>query len=146
MAGGAGFGGGDEEMISGINVTPLVDVVLVLLVIFLMTAPVLYQKAIKVDLPKAKTGEETKASPFSFSVNPAGEYFYGKDKVTLDEIAQQVQALAAGGKNMAEETAVISADQATPHGNVVKLMDTLRAAGLVRFGLNVEMPAAGAAK
>jgi biopolymer transport protein ExbD len=53
------FDSGDDELIAGINVTPLVDVVLVLLVIFLITAPVIYQSAIKVQLPKASSGEHS---------------------------------------------------------------------------------------
>lgn len=135
MAGGAGFGGSDEEVISGINVTPLVDVVLVLLVIFLMTAPVLYQSAIKVQLPKAATGEEAAKSPLNFTVNSTGEVFWNSDQLSWEELDKRLAAL---GQQAPETTAMISADQATPHGNVIKLMDALRQHGLTRFALNVE--------
>ena len=134
MAGG-NFGGGDDEVISGINVTPLVDVVLVLLVIFLMTAPVLYQSAIKVQLPKAKSAEETSKTALTFTISPEGKLYWNKDELTWEQLGER---LAAMGTKTADETAVISADQATPHGIVIKLMDALRTAGLTRFALNVD--------
>jgi biopolymer transport protein ExbD len=130
------FGGGDEESISGINVTPLVDVVLVLLVIFLMTAPVLYQSAIKVQLPKASSGEEASAkSPLNFTINAAGKVFWNSEELSWDKLGGRLKAM---GAKVGEETAMISADEATPHGVVIKLMDALRNGGLVKFALNVE--------
>ena len=135
MAGGS-FGSSDDEMISGINVTPLVDVVLVLLVIFLITAPVLYQSAIKVQLPKAKSGESAEKSPLSLSVTKEGELSWDKQKLTWDELTQRLTQM---GPQLTEQTALISADQATPYSLVIKLMDTLRQAGLTRFALNVEV-------
>jgi biopolymer transport protein ExbD len=129
------FGGGDEEYVSGINVTPLVDVVLVLLVIFLMTAPVLYQSAIKVQLPKAKTAESQEKSPLEFTITKSGETLWNKERVDLATLGAKVAELV---KKNPDQTAIISADEAASHGSVVKLMDALRQAGLVRFALNVE--------
>ena len=130
------FGGADEESISGINVTPLVDVVLVLLVIFLMTAPVLYQSAIKVQLPKARSGEEASAkSPLNFTINAEGKVYWNGEELSWDKLSDRLKAM---GPKLSDETAMISADQATPHGIVIKLMDALRTSGLVRFALNVE--------
>jgi biopolymer transport protein ExbD len=136
MAG--GFSTSDEDMISGINVTPLVDVVLVLLIIFLITAPVIYQSAIKVQLPKAKSGEEAQKSPLSFALSKEGNLAWDKDKISWDELSRR---LASMGQQANEQTAIISADEATPHGTVIRLMDALRQAGLHRFALNVEAPA-----
>jgi biopolymer transport protein ExbD len=129
------FGGASDEMISGINVTPLVDVVLVLLVIFLMTAPVIYQSAIHVQLPKASTGETGAKSPLDFSITREGEVHWGKDVVSWEQLAERLSTL---GPSASAETATISADQATPHGTVVRLMDALRQAGLTRFALSVD--------
>ncbi len=140
MAGG-NFGGAEDDYVSGINVTPLVDVVLVLLVIFLMTAPVLYQSAIKVQLPKAKTGDSNpEKNPLNFTISKEGKVLWDKTEVDWNTLAQKVSEVVA--KNP-DQAALISADEATPHGTVVKLMDTLRQAGLTRFALNVESPAAG---
>lgn len=132
------FSSSDDDLISGINVTPLVDVVLVLLIIFLITAPVLYQSAIKVQLPKAKSGEQTQKSPMNFTISKDGELSWDKQKMDWDELGKRLAKL---GAQAGDETAIISADTATPHGTVIKLMDTLRQAGLTRFALNVEAPA-----
>lgn len=141
MAG--GFSTNEEEVFSGINITPLVDVVLVLLVIFLMTAPVIYQSAIKVQLPKAKSGEQNEKSPFQFTLTREGNVAWDKEQLDWDSLGKRL----AGIDNQAgDQTAVISADEATPHGTVVKLMDMLRQAGLTRFAMNVDSGAAGAGR
>lgn len=137
MAGG-GFST-DDEVISGINVTPLVDVVLVLLVIFMVTAPVIYQSAIKVQLPKAQNGEQIdQKSPLNFTIDRAGEVSWGAEKLDWNTLGARLTALVKSTPDPATLTALISADQATPHGIVIKLMDTLRQNGLSRFALNVD--------
>jgi biopolymer transport protein ExbD len=137
-----GFGGSsDEDLISGINVTPLVDVVLVLLIIFMITAPVIYQSAIKVQLPKARTGEESPKSPLQFSLNKEGDIFWGSEKIDWAGLGQRLSAI---GPSITEQTALISADEQTAHGTVIRLMDVLRNSGLTRFALNVD--SANAAK
>jgi biopolymer transport protein ExbD len=133
----AGGFSSDDDVISGINVTPLVDVVLVLLIIFMITAPVIYQSAIKVQLPKAKTGEESQKSPLSFTITKAGDLMWDGKKTDWVALNDRLKAM---GPQTGQETAVISADEATPHGTVIRLMDMLREAGLVRFALNVEAP------
>ena len=122
-------------MIAAINVTPLVDVVLVLLIILMITAPAIYQSAIKVQLPSAKSGEGTDKSPLSFSITKEGDVLWEKDKLDWVTLGQR---LAGWKSEPGKDTAVISADQATQHGTVIKLMDILRQAGITRFALNVE--------
>lgn len=126
---------GDEELIAGINITPLVDVVLVLLVIFLMTAPVIYQSAIKVQLPQAKTGIAAEKSPLSFTITKEGELLWDNHPINWETLEQRLKAM---GPHAASEAAIISADKQTPHGTVIRLMDALREVGLTRFALNVE--------
>jgi biopolymer transport protein ExbD len=138
MAGGASFSDDNDELISGINVTPLVDVVLVLLIIFLITAPVIYQSAIKVQLPRAQTGEEAEKSPLSFTISKDGQLSWNKETLDWNTLPQRLSALGPG---ISEQTATISADEATPHGTVIRLMDALRQAGLTRFAMNVESSA-----
>jgi biopolymer transport protein ExbD len=135
MAGSFGSSSADDEIFAGINVTPLVDVVLVLLIIFMITAPVLYQSAIKVQLPKAKSGEQGNKSPLMFTLSKEGNLSWDKESMDWNTLGQRLKAL---GAQISEETATISADEATPHGTVIKLMDALRQAGLTRFALNVE--------
>ncbi len=131
----AGFAGGDDdELVSAINVTPLVDVVLVLLVIFMMTAPVIYQSSIKVQLPRAKSGEQAEKSPLQFSLTKEGELLWDKDKITWEILAEKLGALGV----LTEQTALISADENTSYAVVIRLMDSLRKAGLTKFALNVD--------
>jgi biopolymer transport protein ExbD len=125
----------DDEVFAGINVTPLVDVVLVLLIIFMITAPVLYQSAIKVQLPKATTGEQNQKSNFNFTLTKEGNLLWNKDIITWEQLTQRLKAVKTP---VAEETAMISADEGTPHGTVVKLMDSLREAGLTHFAIQTE--------
>jgi len=135
---GSSFGGQDEGFFADINITPLVDVVLVLLVVFMITAPVIYQSAIKVQLPKAKSGDSQEKSPFQFSITKDGQLALGSEKISdWNVLPDRIKKLATG-KNLADEVAMISADQASSHGQVIKLMDILRQNGLTRFGLTVE--------
>lgn len=134
MAGFAGSGG-DDELITGVNITPLVDVVLVLLIIFMIAAPVIYQSAVKVQLPKARSGEPQQQSPLNFTITKDGALSLDKE---LLEWSSLTKRLTAFGEKITEQTAIISADQATPHGSVIQLMDALRQSGLTRFALNVE--------
>ena len=136
MAGGFA-GSGDDDVISAINITPLVDVVLVLLIIFMITAPVIYQSAIKVQLPKARSGEEAQRSALNFTITKEGAVMWDKEQVDWASLGTRLSAL---NEKNPEQTAIISADEATPHGTVIKLMDSLRQAGLTRFALNVEGP------
>lgn len=127
--------GSDDEMISSINVTPLVDVMLVLLVIFMITAPVIYQSAIQVDLPKAATGEETDAPGVRFTLPREGGVYWNDEKIAWDEVAPRLEDLPPETR---KQTVTITADEATPHGEVVRLMDILREHGLTRYALTVE--------
>ncbi len=126
---------GEDEIFSGINIAPLVDVVLVLLIIFMITAPAIYQSAIKVSLPKASTGESSQKSPLSFTLTQNGELSWNGEKVDWDTLGKRLAGL---GEAAQKEPAMVSADTATPHGTVVRLMDALRQAGIYRFALNVE--------
>ena len=84
---------------------------------------------------QARTGEEASAkNPLNFTVNAEGKVFWNAEELSWEKLGERLKAMP----NVAEETAMISADQATPHGVVIKLMDALRSSGLVRFALNVE--------
>lgn len=124
-----------DEMITGINVTPLVDVVLVLLVIFMITAPVIYQATIKVDLPKAVSGENTKHITLKFTLTKSGKVLLGNDEVGKDKVSAIVQ------KALQEDptaNAVLAADKTLTHGDVIEFIDVLKSAGLQRFGIAVD--------
>ncbi|HVJ17465.1 MAG TPA: biopolymer transporter ExbD [Polyangiaceae bacterium] len=125
---------GDETMISGINVTPLVDVVLVLLVVLMVTATYIASRTIPVDLPKGATGEATNVV-LAITVDSNGEFFLDGARAQDGELRARVRE--ARGRDP-EVRAVIAADASSRHGSVVKVIDLLRQERVNRFAINVE--------
>ena len=124
----------DDDMISGINVTPLVDVVLVLLVVLMVTATYLASRTIPVDLPKGATGEPTGVT-LAITVDEQGGTFL--DGVRAAEPALRTRIRAARASN-ADVRAIIAADQNAKHKSVVHVIDLLRQERVNRFAINVE--------
>jgi biopolymer transport protein ExbD len=124
----------DETMISGINVTPLVDVVLVLLVVLMVTATYLASRTIPVDLPKGATGEPTGVT-FAITVDEQGKTFLDGANVSDDVLRSRIRSARAANP---EVRAVIAADRDTRHKNVVGVIDLLRQERVNRFAINVE--------
>ncbi len=123
-----------DESITGINVTPLVDVVLVLLVVLMVTATYLASRSIPVDLPSGKTGEATTA-PLTVSLTTAGALYV--DGVLCTE-ADLRKKLGVARQNDPELRAVIEADGAVPHRRVIGIIDLLRQERVDRFAINVD--------
>jgi biopolymer transport protein TolR len=116
---------------SDINVTPLVDVMLVLLVIFILTAPLL-TSAIRLDLPQSKAAQAGEApEALSLSLKVSGELFINDKPVTLAALPTQLQQLANQKPNLEVQLRV---DQAVPYGQVLELMSLAQLAGLSRIG------------
>ena len=134
MAGGMDLD--DDDGITGINVTPLVDVMLVLLIIFMVASNYIVKEAIEVNLPKAATGEELNQENKSIALilKKDGRLFLNGKKSTVAEIKSASQALAKE-KNA---QALIAADRGTPHGEVVKIIDLIRQNGLTSFAINID--------
>jgi biopolymer transport protein ExbD len=124
--------------ISEINVTPFVDVVLVLLVIFMVTAPVLMKDTLGLKLPKSSSGD-SKAAPTSLgiAVTRHGQFLLAGRAVSEAELLAEA-ALAL--KKNSEVQALISADQDARHGDVVRAIDQIKSAGIQRFALQIERP------
>lgn len=124
----------DEEMITGINVTPLVDVALVLLVILMVTATYIVGQTIPMDLPKAATGE-TLATTLSISIDARGATWLDGKAVDRETLRARVR----GAKRTSPDArAVIAADGGTEHRAVVNVIDLLRQEGVSRFAINVQ--------
>jgi biopolymer transport protein TolR len=123
-----------DESITGINVTPLVDVVLVLLVVLMVTATYLASRSIPVDLPRGKTGEATTA-PLTVSLTRSGGLYV--DGVPASEGELRTRLMAARTLDP-ELRAVIAADGAVPHRRVVGIIDLLRQEHVERFAINVD--------
>lgn len=127
-----------QSMFSGINVTPLVDIMLVLLVIFMVTAKLIVSQTLPMDLPRAATGSEQQVV-FSVAMNAAGDMTVDNRKVKGDSellsLARQARA------SNPELRAVIHADSSVSHGRVVRLMDLLKQGGIgkIAFGVTPTM-------
>lgn len=150
MAGGAQQD--DDEMISGINVTPLVDITLVLLIIFMVTATYIVKASIDVDLPRAAHGGEQVGEMLTVVLKQK-EGVPDKRGVPCDQIAVNGQfADEAALKKVIDEAlakdrdakVMISADQACSHGEFVHLVDVVKGQGITKFAINIEKDASAA--
>jgi biopolymer transport protein ExbD len=124
----------DDDMITGINVTPLVDITLVLLVIMMVTASYIATKAIPMELPKGSTGETT-PTVLAVSITPAGDLFL--DATPIDEAGLRHKIALARDEHH-DPQAVIAADGRTPHAKVVHVIDVLRQENVTKFAINVD--------
>ena len=128
-------GGGDDELISGINITPLVDIVLVLLIIFMVTATYIVRDAIEVDLPRAAHGGEATGTTLAVVLTREGTIYLDGVKRTEAELAARTREVVAKDR---DARAIISADKGALHGAVVRVIDVVKGAGVSRFAINIE--------
>jgi biopolymer transport protein TolR len=128
---------GDMGPISAINVTPFVDVVLVLLVIFMVTAPALMKDAIGLQLPKAASADAKTLNPLGIAVTKQGTILINGQLADPSSVTSQVKAAMQADPNV---QALISADAEAKHGDVVKAIDLVKSAGLTRFAIQIERP------
>jgi biopolymer transport protein TolR len=133
MAGSAN--GDDEEGINGINVTPLVDITLVLLIIFMVTASYIVKETIEIELPRAAHGGETVQKTFALLVSKDGKAYL--NGVPMDDagLVQAVQDARARGEDV---QAIVGADKNATHGSVTHLLDVLKGAGVTKFAIQIE--------
>jgi biopolymer transport protein ExbD len=124
----------DDGMVSGINVTPLVDVTLVLLIIFMVTARIIVSQGMPMDLPKAASGEALQ-QVFSVELSADGKTRVDSDNLANDEAITPL-AKAAKAKN-ADLRAVIRADKKVEHGRVIHVLDLLKRAGVAKIAFAV---------
>ena len=123
-----------DDVVSDINVTPLVDITLVLLIVFIVTARIIVGQTLPMDLPKAATGAEQQVV-LAIELGKGGEVAVNGKRVESDE-AVRALAKEALGKNP-EVRAVINADERVEHGRVVKIMDQTKQAGITRIAFGV---------
>jgi biopolymer transport protein ExbD len=139
MAGGAADQG--DEAITGINVTPLVDIVLVLLIIFMVTAKLIVNKSVPLDLPKAATGSDIQ-TVFSVVLASDGTMQIDSKPVPNDDAVLGLAKKAHDGNP--ELRAVIKADASVPHGRVIHVLDLLKQAQVGKIAFGVQPTAPGA--
>ncbi|HEX7436443.1 MAG TPA: biopolymer transporter ExbD [Caldimonas sp.] len=123
------------QPMSDINMTPLIDVMLVLLVIFMITAP-LMTSSLKLDLPKTEAGQPNDAPQFiSVALDPQGRFYFGDEIV--DSATFSARVAEAARKNPQTEVQ-LRADRTVPYGRVAELIGIVQNAGLSRVGFVIE--------
>jgi biopolymer transport protein TolR len=123
--------GHTQTALAEINITPLVDVVLVLLVIFMLTAPVL-QSGIEVAVPKTKTVKEITEQRMVVTINRDSEVFLQDKPINLNDLTSQ---LASSGKDPAHQTIYVEADEKVPFGAFASVMDAVKQAGITNISI-----------
>jgi len=124
-----------DDSISDINVVPLVDIVLVVLIIFMVTAPMIMKPSISVNLPKTSSGESTSQTQLSISLGSDGRAFLNGQ--AADDQTIENKAKEEFGKNP-EIQAIISADKDVPHGRVMTIIDIVKLAGVKKFAFSID--------
>jgi biopolymer transport protein TolR len=127
--------GGGSRAMSEINVTPMVDVMLVLLIIFMVAAP-LMTVGVPIDLPQTQAKQlNTQQKPITIAVTSAGQIFIADQPVALADLPAQVGALATNGT---DDRIYVRGDTAASYGTVMQVMGALSAAGYGKIGLITE--------
>ena len=129
------LGGGKKGPIVGINVTPMVDVVLVLLVIMMVSANYIVSQSMKVELPKAASQSDAVASVAAVTVTKDGKYLYNQELVDEAALIGKLRGAYAANNDV---SLIVSADRAATHGNVVHVIDLAKLEGILKFAINVE--------
>jgi len=132
---GASSSGSDRRAFAEINVTPFVDVVLVLLIIFMVTAPMM-QQGIDVDLPETTTQNlRVHNEPLIITVKKDGTYFLANTSVTEKELGAKLTAILSG---LDDKGVFLRADKSANYGSVVKALAAARLAGATKLGMVTE--------
>ncbi|HKV38870.1 MAG TPA: biopolymer transporter ExbD [Blastocatellia bacterium] len=134
---GMATGSGDSSFVADINVTPMVDVMLVLLIIFMIITPAL-QAGVSVTLPESKNPDVdmniNKETSAVVAIPEDGQYYINRDHVQLTDLAERVKNMLKDKPNQ-DQIVYIKAGELVKYGTVVSVVDTLRDSGLVRIGL-----------
>ena len=124
--------GGKKALMSEINVTPFVDVMLVLLIIFMVSAPLL-TVGVPIDLPDTQAkAMNADTQPITVSINPEGKIYLQETEIPIDEVVPKLQAISKTGY---EERIFVRGDKNSDYGTVMKVMARISAAGYKNIGL-----------
>jgi biopolymer transport protein ExbD len=135
MAGTLQSGGGRRAGIVGINVTPFVDITLVLLVIMMVSATYIVSQSLKVELPKTASSDETVSRTYVVTVTKDGKYYFNDKPISKESLSGELKRAKAETRDV---SLVITADEGALHGQVVGVIDAAKVEGITKFAINVE--------
>jgi len=127
----------DDEMISSINITPLVDIFLVLLIIFMITSSVIDQREIVINVPKAANAGQEAPKSSGLMLDRDNRYYLDGEPLDTATVAARMRDLVARNR---DHQVLIAADESLPYRNVVAAIDLIRGAGVTKYALKVVRP------
>jgi len=135
----AKLGGDDDDAIVDINITPFVDIILVVLIIFMVTTSYIVKQSIKVNLPEAASGESTEDSSLGIAIDADKNLLLNGEPTTEEDLrifirAEKARMQAEG----ADVVCLIAADHTVPHGEVVGVIDLVKQEGVAKFAINID--------
>jgi biopolymer transport protein ExbD len=137
----------DDGSIEGINITPLVDTALVLLLVFMVATPVIMNQAIKVKLPKVSNSKAAMVTTVALTMKKDGSIYINGQGTTYKDLRGQLTGLVSEAKKVAslkkrggkgKVQAIIAADKDVAHGKVMHLVDVIKDMGIEEFAFNIE--------
>ena len=132
---GSRLGGHDDDLIADINITPFVDIILVVLIIFMVTATTIVNSSIKVQLPEAASGEATDSDSLGLTLLTDGRLLLDGEETDADGVRSRVRAAKQAGDDV---VVLIAADKAVAHGRLVWLIDLVKSEGVGKFAINID--------
>lgn len=125
----------DDEPIAAINVVPLVDVILVVLIIFMVTAPLVLKPVIDINLPKSSSGDEAPAAPLNVALSANGQLMVNGEASTTEQLAL-IATKTAGEKP--DTAAILQADKAVTLESLTAIIDVIKSAGIKKVAFSIE--------
>lgn len=129
------IGGNDDEPIAAINIVPLVDIILVVLIIFMVTAPLVLKPTIDVNLPKAASGDESPPTPLNIAINSNGAISLNGQQSTLEQVTAYAAQMVAQKPDTA---AILQADKSVTLEKLTEIIDVVKSAGVKKVAFSIE--------
>lgn len=131
----AQLGGNDDEPISVINVVPLVDIILVVLIIFMVTAPLVLKPSIDINLPKSTSGDNSPTTPLNISISKDGSLALNGQAAQVEQITEYIHKLI---QDKPETPAILAADKSTTLDKLTEVIDLIKSAGIKKVAFSIE--------
>jgi biopolymer transport protein ExbD len=132
----AKLGNDDDDLVSDINITPFVDIILVVLIIFMVTATTIVRQAIEVKLPEAASGATAEETSLALTIDAQLRWYLDGAPTTESELRTALRAAKAEKGD--KVVCLLAADRTVPHGEVVHLIDVIKQEGIAKFALNID--------
>lgn len=135
MAGQMGGIGGDDEPIAAINIVPLVDIILVVLIIFMVTAPLVLKPTIDINLPKASSGDSSPPTPLNIAITKDGAISLNGQSSTLADVTTYATKIA---QEKPDTAAILQADRSVTLETLTAIIDVVKTAGIKKVAFSIE--------